>query len=181
METSSESIVDAAPLYTSWEGLEEEELNDMKDLISKLKTAKVQMAAKKPNTKREKLKHEEIKNRIETDTTQLRTVVRDWVERPSPTRLDQNLVSHRLRAGIRRLYNQTRIALVNPAKARDEEFLEQLKEQAHEFCKIAGPDSLAEIFIKEESNDSTEDQSSETRSLRSVSQETKDNILAKGK
>jgi hypothetical protein len=138
--------------FTSWDGLEDEELGDIKSAIRDIENAKDDIAKKKDLRRPSKGQEKKLKEA----TVNLISVTREWARRPRPTMNQQNSIklNNQERIKLRKLYVLIQDGLQNPVKALDTDFIERLQElcQLTKEIGATGPDEVEEALS--ESGDS---------------------------
>jgi hypothetical protein len=121
-------------LFTSWDGLEQEEWIDIKQAIRDITNAKTDIAEKQ--SIKGSFKHEEKK--LKDESAKLLAITRQWVRRPKPTISQQsslndlNDLNDQDRVKLRKLYVLIQEGLQNPIRTLHANFDKQLLE----LCQI---------------------------------------------
>ncbi|KAL3423954.1 hypothetical protein PVAG01_05701 [Phlyctema vagabunda] len=116
----------AAPIRTpfpSWDGLEEDELADIKSTLREITNGKADI--EKKQKMKEGYKSQEKK--LQEEVAKLLSITREWAKRCRPTKHQKASVSDQDRVRYRKLYALVQEGLQNPARALDEEFISQLR------------------------------------------------------
>lgn len=133
--------------FTSWDGLEEDEISNLKGLIQSLTDLKAKQARGKTiNRANEK--------KIQDETSKLTTITRSWARRPLPTTTkDKASLGDADRVKLRKVYKIVQEGLQDPTAASNPSFVVRLRNS----CKLAGrigptdsdptqPDGIPEDF-----------------------------------
>jgi len=160
LPSSSEMEAPICTPFSSWDGLEEEELADIKSAIRDIENVKSDIATKqkmKKSTKvQEKKLHEEV--------LKLLTVSRDWSRRPRPTTHQQGslVLSDQDRTRYRKIYALVQEALKNPNFAFGPDFVPQVRA----LCRVGEEIGATDAYeIEEPEEPAYDDGSSEDGSV----------------
>ena len=142
-----------APIRTpfpSWDGLEEDELADIKSSIRDIENVKVDITKKQEMKKSSQSQEKKLQDEV----SRLLSITREWARRPRPTTDQQASLSDQDRVKYRKLYVLIQEGLQNPVKALDEDFVNQLRDLCQVTEEIGATDAYE---IEEAAYDSSED------------------------
>jgi hypothetical protein len=125
-----------SPRYTSWDGLEEDELSDIKSAIRDITNVKSDIRQKEA-LKRSSHKEEK---KLQYEISKLLTITRAWARRPRPTSNQQHCLDDQDRAKYRKLYALIQEGLQNSIRATSEDFITQLRGLCHVREEIGATD-----------------------------------------
>ena len=130
--------------FTSWDGLEDKELGDIKMAIRDIQNAKVDI------TNKQSLKgsFKDQEKKLKEETSKLIGITREWARRPNPTANQQTSLDDPDRSRLRKIYILIQEGLENPIRALDVDFVKRLRDLCRrtEEIKGTGPNQVKEAI-----------------------------------